>query len=114
MGLLGLRNNILDVYGDEQLRDSLGSNDARLLKITDHWETILNIVLANQNTQNSVQLDILLLLSNLVSANLIAEAARAVSIVIESGQDDANVYSWRGAIRHAENQLEAAADYSEA
>jgi tetratricopeptide (TPR) repeat protein len=114
MGLLGLRAQILDAFGDEQLGDSLRDGDHQALDLEKHWQAIIEVVLTAVGWHKEWKADLLALGDSLFSAGDYSNAESLASKAI-SAYGDPKVYFLRGKTRYAQNRVdEGDADFEEA
>jgi len=115
MGLLGLRNMLLDTFGDEQLADRILFTGAERPKPPDHVEAIINTVIETVKANPAWLHDLIVLSNILLTSGWHKEAEITATEVIGLGEELALAYFTRGKARFAlENAQEAGADFTQA
>jgi tetratricopeptide (TPR) repeat protein/nucleoside phosphorylase len=91
MGMIGLRNGLLDIFGDEQLRDIPQIGDKITPNLTSHWEVVIQAILTKVVTKPEWSGDLLNVVKRLLLSNRIKDAASAVKQAIERGLDNNHI-----------------------
>jgi len=100
-GLLGLRAGLLDVFGDEELRDSLGAAGQPPAELGVSWEPVIESILAEVRLHPEWASDLVALAARLVEAKRFKDAESTATAALDNDQVEA--YTSRIAARYSQN-----------
>jgi tetratricopeptide (TPR) repeat protein len=113
MGLLGLRSGLLDAFGDEQLQEIMRAIDKSPPSLDVYWEAIIEAIGTLVRAKPEWSNDLVKLSRELWYAKRFEDSESTATTAIDEGQDDAEVYYWRGRARFNKgNYAEAEADFT--
>lgn len=114
-GILGLRNDILDTFGDEQLRDSLQAAGTEPPELTTYWDIIIETIMPVVESKSEWTHDLFYITVKLIFSNRFKDAELVSTLAISQGHDTPYIFMVRGiARRDQENYVEAEGDFTTA
>jgi len=115
MGLLAFRDEVLDAFADEQLRDSLHNSGNGLPGLSDLWPSIIDTAAGEAIDHPEWSRDLLSLGSTLLSVPRYSDAERISGALIERGDHGSAPYIARGIARLGQGKrTESEEDFSKA
>jgi tetratricopeptide (TPR) repeat protein len=91
-GLLGLRGGLLDVFGDEQLSDSLQATGKALPQLELQYEAVTESIVAGVEVEREWLDDLVTLTNGLSKRGRFREVDATAAIIIRLGLDNASFY----------------------
>jgi Tfp pilus assembly protein PilF len=106
--LLGVRRGLLDAFGNEQLRDSLQSTGIPVPLLEDNWGRIIETMEGAVEQESESSQDLLILMHSLLSNGRAQDAEEISTKQIDRGQDNADLYYFRGVARDGQENFAGA------